>query len=87
MRVFQHHEVIAVMEGNDMPRYFFHLRSRDQFIWDQEGIDLPDPAIARGAADRAAIELRGDLQASDPVYCWTVAVTDESDELIHVASL
>lgn len=26
-----------------MPRYYFHLRSVDQFIWDKEGVDLPDP--------------------------------------------
>jgi len=86
-RVFQHYEVTAVMEGDDMPRYYFHLRSKDQFIWDQEGVDLPDPASAKGAAERAAMELRGNLQESDPICCWTVAVTDESDELIHVTSL
>jgi hypothetical protein len=35
-----------------MPRYYFHLRSKDRFIWDEEGVDLPDPTTAQGAADR-----------------------------------
>jgi hypothetical protein len=70
-----------------MPRYYFHLRSREQFIWDKEGVDLPDPTTARGAADRAAAELRGGLpQESRPGCSWVVAVTDEGDELIHVTS-
>jgi hypothetical protein len=79
--------MIAATEGNEMPRYYFHLRSREQFIWDKEGIDLPDPTTARGAADRAAAELRGGLpHESRPGCSWVVAVTDEGDELIHVTS-
>jgi hypothetical protein len=71
-----------------MPRYYFHLRSKEQFIWDKEGVDLPDPVIARGAADKAAAELRGGLlHESTQVCSLVVAVTDEGDELIHVTSL
>jgi hypothetical protein len=44
-----------------MPRYYFHLRSKDQFIWDQDGVDLPDPTTAQGTADKAAAELGGGL--------------------------
>jgi hypothetical protein len=71
-----------------MPRYYFHLRSKDQFIWDQEGVDLPDPTTAQGAADKAAAELRGGLlHESTNGCCWTVAVTDEGDQIIHVTAL
>jgi hypothetical protein len=71
-----------------MPRYYFHLRSKEQFIWDKEGVDLPDPVIARGAADKAAAELRGGLLHESTHACsWVVAVTDEGDELIHITSL
>ncbi len=71
-----------------MPRYYFHLRSKDRFIWDQEGVDLPDPTTAQGAADKTAAELRdGLLHESRNGCCWTVAVTDEADELVHITSL
>lgn len=71
-----------------MPRYYFHIRSMDRFIWDREGVDLPDPMTAQGAADKAAAELRGGLlHESNLGCCWTIAVTDEGDELIHVTSL
>jgi hypothetical protein len=45
----------------EMPRYYFHLRSGDSFVWHDEGIDLPDPLTAQGAADKTAAELRGGL--------------------------
>ena len=71
-----------------MPRYDFYLRSKEQWICDREGIDLPDPSTARGAADKAAAGLRGDLlHESKHECCWTVAVTDEGDDLIHVTAL
>jgi hypothetical protein len=71
-----------------MPRYYFHLHSKDTFICDEEGVDLPDPTTARGAADKVAAELRGGLLHESTVSCcWTVAVTTEGDELIHVTSL
>ena len=40
-----------------MPRYFFHLRSEDNLVWDDEGVDLPDPLTAQGAADKTDGEL------------------------------
>ena len=40
-----------------MTRYFFHLQSEDNFVWDDEGIDLPDPLTAQGAAEKTAAEL------------------------------
>ena len=71
-----------------MPRYYFHLRSKDRFVWDKEGVDLPDPMTAQSAADKVAAELHGGLlHETKESCCWTVAVTDESDQLIHVTAL
>jgi hypothetical protein len=71
-----------------MPRYYFHLRSKDRLVWDEEGVDLPDPATAQGAADKVAAELHGGLlHESRTCCCWTVTVTDEGDQLVHVTAL
>ena len=45
-----------------MPRYCFHLPSKDQSVSDGEGVDMPDPTTAQGAADKVAAvitQLRG----------------------------
>jgi hypothetical protein len=71
-----------------MPRYYFHLRSKDRFVWDEKGVDLPDPTTAQAAADKVAAELRGrPLHKSKVACCRTVAVTDKGDPLTHVISL
>ena len=41
-----------------MARYYFHLRSEDTFVWDNKGVDLPDPLTAQSAAAKTALELR-----------------------------
>ncbi|WP_432807251.1 DUF6894 family protein [Microvirga terrae] len=41
---------ITATEGSEMPRYYFHLRSKETFVWDREGVELPDPSMACGAA-------------------------------------
>jgi hypothetical protein len=72
----------------EMPRYFFHLRSDDNFLWDDEGVDLPDPLMAQGAAEKTAAELRGGLlHQVRHDSCWTVAVMDECGEIIHTVAL
>jgi hypothetical protein len=71
-----------------MPRYCFHLPSKDRSVSDGEGVDLPDPATAQGAADKVASELRGGLlHESRTGCCWTVAITDEGEQIIHVTAL
>jgi Domain of unknown function (DUF6894) len=71
-----------------MPRYYFHLRTPRTFVWDEDGIDLPDPATAQGAAERSAAELRGGLlYRVDDSCTWTIAVTDEGGRIVHMVSL
>jgi hypothetical protein len=71
-----------------MPRYCFHLPSKDQSVLDKQGVDMPDPATAQGAADKAASELRsGLLHEGRSGCCWTVSVADEGGQVIHVTAL
>ncbi|NBJ13603.1 DUF6894 family protein [Microvirga arsenatis] len=71
-----------------MPRYYFHLRTEDSFVWDEEGVDLPDPLTARGAADKTAAELRGGLlHQVDHDCCWTIIITGEGGEIVQVKTL
>jgi hypothetical protein len=71
-----------------MPRYFFHLRSEDNLVWDDEGVDLPDPLTAQGAADKTAAELRGGLlHQVHRDCCWTMIITDEGGEIVQVKAL
>jgi hypothetical protein len=71
-----------------MPRYYFHLRSQDSLVWDDDGIDLPDPLTAQGAADKTAAELQGGLlHQVHNSSCWIIAVTDEGGRIIHVVGL
>ena len=71
-----------------MPRYYFHLRSDDNFVWDDEGIDLPDPLTAQGAADKMAAELQGGLlhQVHNGPR-WAIVITNEGGEIAQVVTL
>ena len=71
-----------------MPRYYFHLRSEDDLLWDEEGIDLPGPVLAQGAPEQTAMKLRrGLLYRVDNDTPWTIAVADERGTVIHLVSL
>jgi len=71
-----------------MPRYYFHLRSDDSFVWDEDGVDLPDPLTAQGAADKTAAELRGGLlHQVHKGSCCTIVITDEGGEITEVVAL
>ena len=71
-----------------MPRYYFHLHSDDSFVWDEEGVDLPDPLTTQEVADKTAAELRGGLlhQVHNRSHC-TVVITDEGGEIAQVVAL
>jgi hypothetical protein len=74
--------------GTLMPRYDVHLRSKAPLMRDREGVDLPDPMTAHGAADKVASELHGGLlHETKECCCWTVSATDEGDPLVHVTAL
>jgi hypothetical protein len=72
----------------EMPRYYFHLRTEDSFVWDEDGVDLPDPLTAQGAADKTAAELRGGLlhRVHDGPR-WAIVITNEGGEIAQVVAL
>ena len=43
-----------------MPRFYFHFCLGDEFVEDEEGIDLPDLAAARSAAVASARDIMAD---------------------------
>ena len=51
-----------------MPIYFFHIRGRDEFIRDLEGMELPDMAAVREEASEGARTIMADRvrKGSDP---------------------
>ena len=61
-----------------MPRYFFNLEGYDVYPKDEDGIDLPSPKDARGAAATLAGEM---LEDADGKFwgapTWRMDVTDE----------
>ena len=53
-----------------------------------EGVDLPDPLTAQGAADQAAAELWGGLLHQVRYDSrWTVTANDGSGEIIQTVAL
>ncbi len=44
--------MIAVSEGDEMPRYYFHLRSKEQFIWEGKGSICRIPPLPEGRPTR-----------------------------------
>jgi hypothetical protein len=71
-----------------MPRYYFHLHSDGRFVWDEDGVDLPDPLTAQGAADKTAAELQGGLlHQVHKGSRWAIVITDEGGEIAQVVAL
>ena len=67
-----------------MPRFFFHIRCRDQSLsCDDLGLDFPDVETACAEAFRAARDLEGvfAVRGQDP-RDYTVEVVNTSGELV-----
>ena len=61
-----------------MPRYFFHLHN-DIETRDEEGIELPDLAAARGVAEHEARAIAAEAVANGRLCLHhSIEVTDES---------
>lgn len=66
-----------------MPRFYFHMRSGEDFIEDPEGSDLPDLAAARAEASAAARELMADrIRNGHPADGHEFLIYDEDGKLI-----
>ena len=62
-----------------MPRYFFHIRSDDNFVKDAEGVDLPGDVEAREEAADAAREILAErVRKGEVVDGHTFEVHDDA---------
>ena len=69
-----------------MPRFFFNARGADgEVIQDQEGVEYADVDEARAEAERANVEVRSKLSATEPrsaIRSGTVEVADETGSVL-----
>jgi hypothetical protein len=69
-----------------MPRYFFHFASKDEFIPDDDGIELAGLAAAHDHA-RRLVGMAGAMFARlRDGRSWTIEIADE-DQLVHLVVL
>jgi hypothetical protein len=69
-----------------MPRYFFHLRKDNEFIEDEEGVDLPDLLAVGDEALQAAREIIAErVKLGQPIEEREFVVFDERGQ--HVAAI
>jgi hypothetical protein len=68
-----------------MPRYFFHVRDRENLIEDQEGVELPDMEAARDQFQRAIRAVLDEEEWQDDVsFESELHVVDESGRTVLV---
>ncbi len=67
-----------------MPRYFFHQHIGDCVIWDEIGIDLPDPELAFDASQAAV--LWADILAERPQPDQILVITDALGRMLFVSA-
>ena len=66
-----------------MPRFFLHLRYRDEFIEDAQGVEFPDLAAAQADARVAARELLADrMEADSALSDQQFEICDEAGQLL-----
>lgn len=66
-----------------MPRFYFHVRSPDHFIRDDEGIELADlECVRREALQGARGLLSEDVRAGRPLDHQQFDVTDQAGNLV-----
>ncbi len=68
-----------------MPRYFFNLRAKNEFIRDDDGIDLPNLEQVRWEAEQGARALLAELiKGGQELDHQAFEVTDERGALVLV---
>src|SRR5215203_2408150 len=69
-----------------MPRFFFNARRADgEVIRDREGVEYANITEARAEAERANVEVRAKLLATEPrsaIRSGTVEVADETGSVV-----
>jgi hypothetical protein len=71
-----------------MPRYFFHIRDRGNFIPDEEGMELADLHAARSEATVSAHAMLADAIAdADDISHQVIEVSDGSGRVLAELAL
>ena len=68
-----------------MPRYYFDVSTNGQVLPDDEGLDLPSPAVARSEPMTAAAEMAKEDGASPKDI--VIAVRDDGPEPVGTVRL
>jgi hypothetical protein len=89
--MFAEHNILGAglyeqVEGNQMPRYYFHIRNVDDVALDEEGTDLPDLTTARRQALASARELLANAikEGKEPISESVVIADANGQELMSV---
>jgi hypothetical protein len=71
-----------------MPRYFFHIRERNELDVDVDGLDFPDHATAQLGAEAAAKDMVVDAVIGDGVIDGRqIEVVSATGEVVAVVPL
>ena len=71
-----------------MGRFFFHVKSGDELIPDEEGEELPDVAAAKREAERSAREILCEaIKAGKADVPDAFVIADEAGRTLHVLPL
>ena len=75
------------MHSEPMPRYFFDTRDNEQFIPDEDGLELSGDEAARGEASSALATMARDVLPAAGRRSLSVVVRDEAKRPVLVAKL
>jgi len=68
-----------------MARYFFHVRTEDGLLEDDQGVVLADRVAAKHEALLSADDLRDESEAEGAdATAWSIEVVDENDATLEV---
>ncbi len=70
-----------------LPRYFFDTYDGNQFVPDNEGLELQDLGTAKAEAQKALPDLARDALPGDDQKTFIVSVRDEAGQVVLRAAL
>lgn len=68
-----------------MARYYFHIRTGDQLVEDDEGVDLPNVAAVQQEARNAAREMIAEsVMGGEHIAAQRFEIVDENGDIVAV---
>jgi hypothetical protein len=80
-------ELIRSVCGAVMPRYYFNIRNGENFIPDDDGLELPNAATACAEAARTVAEMAKDVCPSESRRTISVEIRDDADRPVCMVAL